>query len=119
MRDLPEAAHDAGERDGVPSVSGDGRAQASEGARPSEPSRRPGAGGLTRAELEALLGLSRFRLHLIEEGEKRVRPITARRVAAAVGKTVDGLSTTAPTAGNLAFRMTTAGEGVSALSKVL
>ncbi len=48
--------------------------------------------GLSRGELESLVGLTRYRLHLIEEGQKRVKLRTARKIAAAVGATVDMLS---------------------------
>ncbi len=54
--------------------------------------------GMTREELENLVGISRFRLHLIEEGERRVKVRTARRIAAALGTTVEGISTPAPVA---------------------
>lgn len=37
--------------------------------------------GITREELEGLVGISRFRLHLIEAGERRVKVRTARRWA--------------------------------------
>ncbi len=45
--------------------------------------------GLSREELELLVGLTRYRLHLIEAGEKRVKMRTARKIAAALGTTVD------------------------------
>lgn len=48
--------------------------------------------GLSREELGALIGMDRYRLHLVEAGLKRVRVKTARRVAAAVGTTVDVLA---------------------------
>ncbi len=47
---------------------------------------------MTREELEGLVGISRFRLHLIEEGERRVKTKTARKIAAALGTTVEALS---------------------------
>ncbi len=53
---------------------------------------------MTREELEECVGISRFRLHLIEEGQRRVKVRTARKIAAALGTTVEGLSTTAPVA---------------------
>ncbi len=48
--------------------------------------------GMTRKELEEIVGISRFRLHLVEEGERRVKARTARKIAAALGTMVEGLS---------------------------
>ncbi len=49
--------------------------------------------GITREER---VGISRFRLHLIEEGERRVKTRTARQIAAVLGTTVEGLTSTTP-----------------------
>lgn len=62
--------------------------------------------GLTREDLEETVGISQYRLHLIEVGDKRVAAKTARRIAAALGTTVDALSAATPTA--VALQTTTA-----------
>lgn len=62
--------------------------------------------GITREELEALAGISRFRLHLMEEGQRRVKVRTTRRIAGALGTTVAAL--TSETDEGTALRHTTA-----------
>lgn len=63
--------------------------------------------GLSREELESLVGLSRYRLHLLEESEKRVKTRTARRIAAVLGTTVSAL--TQEMRGETALRQASAG----------
>lgn len=46
---------------------------------------------MSRKDLEDMVVVSCYRLHLIEEGKKRVAAKTARRIAAALGTTVTTL----------------------------
>ncbi len=54
--------------------------------------------GLTLVDLEALVGISRFRLHLIEAQQKKVRVKTARKIAGALGVTVAEVTRITPSA---------------------
>ncbi len=66
--------------------------------------------GLSREELEGLVGISRFRLHLVGECERRVKMRTARGIAAALGTAVDALSGETPAAVALRKSTTTTGK---------